>query len=221
MKTEKISIAVGKDHVSGIISFPETVKAKTGIIIAHGAGNDMHNALIVHVADGLSDAGYLTLRYNFPYKEKGRKAPNSQKILVQTWQSVYQFLKGNYDLDKIVAAGKSMGGRVASQVIAEGLLQVDGLIFLGYPLHPPNKKEKLRDAHLYDIKIPMLFFAGSRDSLCDLELLKKVLEGLRAPWSLEIVQGANHSFNVPRSMNLTEQEVFDQVLKKAVTWLKY
>lgn len=219
MKTEKISIAVGKDHVSGIISFPETVKAKTGIIIAHGAGNDMHNALIVHVADGLSDAGYLTLRYNFPYKEKGRKAPNSQKILVQTWQSVYQFLKGNYDLDKIVAAGKSMGGRVASQVIAEGLLQVDGLIFLGYPLHPPNKKEKLRDAHLYDIKIPMLFFAGSRDSLCDLELLKKVLEGLRAPWSLEIVQGANHSFNVPRSMNLTEQEVFDQVLKKAVTWL--
>ena len=120
MRTEKVSIPVGKDHVSGLISFPETYK--TGIIIAHGAGNDMHNPLIVHFADGLSKAGYLSLRFNFPYKEKGRKAPDSQKTLVQTWQSVYQFIKGNYDLEKIVAAGKSMGGRVASQMVAEGLL---------------------------------------------------------------------------------------------------
>lgn len=218
MKTEKVSIPVGKDHVSGIISLPDTYK--TGIIIAHGAGNDMHNPLIVHVADGLSKAGYLCLRFNFPYKEKGRKAPDSQKTLVQTWQSAYQFIKENYDLERIVAAGKSMGGRIASQMVAEGLLQADRLIFLGYPLHPPNKKDKLRDAHLYDIKIPMLFFAGTRDSLCDLNLLNKVLKKLTAPWLFEIIKGGDHSFNILKSMNIAQEEVYNQVLKNTIAWLE-
>ena len=219
MKTETLSIPVGNDHVSGIVSYTEPSKDKTGIIIAHGAGNDMHNPLIVSVADGLSDSGYLTLRFNFPYTEKGKRAPDPQKNLVQTWQSVYQFLKENYDPSGIIAAGKSMGGRVVSQMVAEGF-EVDRLIFFGYPLHPPNKKEKLRDAHLYEIKIPMLFFAGTRDSLCDMELLNRVLKRLTASWFLEIIEGGDHSFKVPKSMNLTQQEVYTQILKKTMAWLK-
>ena len=222
MKTEKVSIPVGKDHVSGIISFPDTrIKDKTGIIIAHDAGNDMHNPLIAYVAERLSDTGYLTVRFNFPYKEKGRKAPDPQKTLVQTWKSVYQLVKDNYGLYKIIAAGKSMGGRVASQMVAEGSIQVDRLIFFGYPLHPPAQKDKLRDAHLYYIKSPMLFFAGTRDALCDLDLLKKVLEKLTAPWSLEIIEGGDHSFNIPKSLGLTQQEVYAQVLKKTIAWLEF
>ena len=93
-----MSITVGKDQVSAIVSFTGSVKEKTGIIIAHGAGNDMQNPLIVHLAEELSDADYLTVRFNFPYKEKGQKAPDPQKILVHTWQSVYQYVKENYRL---------------------------------------------------------------------------------------------------------------------------
>ena len=113
-----------------------------------------------------------------------------------------------------------MGGRVASQMVSEGLLSADLLIFLGYPLHPPSKKDKLRDAHLYNIKVPMLFFTGTRDSLCDLDLLKKVLDKLAVPWSLEIIEGGDHSFNVPKYMELTQQEVYDQVLRKTIAWLE-
>jgi len=220
MISQTVSIPVGKDYVSGIVTFPDShIRDKTGIIIAHGAGNDMHNPLIVHVANGLSDACFLTLRFNFPYKEKGRKALDPQKTLIQTWQSAYQFIKDEYDLEKIVAAGKSMGGRVASQMVCEGLFEVDRLIFLGYPLHPPNKRDTLRDAHLYEIKIPMLFFSGTRDSLCDLNLLNKVLKKLTAPWTLEIIEGGDHSFNVLKSMNLTQQEVYDQILNKTISYI--
>jgi predicted alpha/beta-hydrolase family hydrolase len=179
----------------------------------------MENPLVVYLAQGLAEAGYLTVRFNFPYKEKGKKGPDPQKTLVRTWQRVCRFVRENYGLSTVVAAGKSMGGRVASQAAADGTIQPDRLIFFGYPLHPPGKKDKLRDAHLVDLKTPMLFFAGTRDSLCDLGLLQTVLKKLTAPWKLEIVEGGDHSFNTPKSMNLNRQVVYDQILKKTIQWL--
>ena len=165
MINRNVSIPVGNtESVSGILSAPENYKpAKTvGVIFAHGAANDMNNALLKFISNGLSNAGYLTLRFNFPYKEKGKSAPDSQAKLVQTWQSVYRFLNTHpqFRTESIIACGKSMGGRVASQMVADGLLPVKKLVFLGYPLHAPGKKDQLRDAHLYQIQIPMLFFAG-------------------------------------------------------------
>jgi predicted alpha/beta-hydrolase family hydrolase len=103
---------------------------------------------------------------------------------------------------------------------AEGLLPVEGMIFLGYPLHPPGKKEKLRDAHLYRINIPMLFFAGTRDSLCDLESLRSVLERLAVPWQLETVEGGDHSFRVPKSAGVTADEIHQKITAKASRWLQ-
>ena len=138
---------------------------------------------------------------------------------MRTWQSVSRFVRETYNTEKIAAAGKSMGGRVASQAAAAGSIQVDRLIFFGYPLHPPGKKDKLRDAHLYDLKSPLLFFAGTRDSLCDLDLLNRVLGKLTAPWSLEIIEGGDHSFNVSKASNRTRQEIYDQVLGKTIAWL--
>ena len=219
MKTGQTIIPVGEDFVSGVVSIPAMVKDGTGVLIAHGAGNDMQNPLVVHLAEGLAEAGYLTVRFNFPYKEKGRKAPDPQRVLVRTWQSVSRFVRETYNTEKIAAAGKSMGGRVASQAAAAGSIQVDRLIFFGYPLHPPGKKDKLRDAHLYDLKSPLLFFAGTRDSLCDLDLLNRVLGKLTAPWSLEIIEGGDHSFNVSKASNRTRQEIYDQVLGKTIAWL--
>jgi hypothetical protein len=198
-------------------------KGKTiGVILAHGAGNDMENPLIVFLSNGLAEAGFLSLRFNFPYKEKGRKAPDSQKKLVQTWKQVFRFLKDNpeFGTKKIVAAGKSMGGRVASQMAADCELQADSLIFLGYPLHPPGKKDQLRDAHLYELRVPLLFFAGTRDTFCDLDLLRMVLGRMKNNWDLEVIEGGDHSLGLMKSANMSQHEVYAHVLQTVVDWVK-
>ena len=190
--------------------------------MAHGAGNDMHNPLLAHISEGLCRAGFLSLRFNFPYKEKGQKAPDPQEKLIRTWQAAFEFINTHpqYGTSLIVAAGKSMGGRVASQITADGLISPKALVFLGYPLHAPGKKEQLRDAHLYRIPAPMLFFAGTRDSLCDMDLLQKVLNRLQAPWALETIEGGDHSFELPKSFDTSEDEIYDRILKRAIDWLK-
>jgi predicted alpha/beta-hydrolase family hydrolase len=224
MMTQNVSIPVG-DHerVSGVVCLSERFrKEKTpGVIFAHGAANDMNDPLIEFISGGLCEAGYLTLRFNFPYKEKGRKAPDSQPKLVQTWQSVYRFLNTHpeFGTENIVACGKSMGGRVASQMVADGLLAVKKLVFLGYPLHPPGKKDQLRDAHLYRIQIPLLFFAGTRDTLCDLNILNAVLERLKAPWDLGVIESGDHSFRVPKSNPVSQADTYAQILNKTNGWL--
>ena len=124
-------------------------------------------------------------------------------------------------MDRIIAAGKSLGGRVASQMAARGDLPAARLIFFGYPLHAPGKKDVLRDAHLYEIKMPMLFFAGTRDTLCDLTELKHVLCKLEASWDLEVIEGGNHSFDLPKSYETSEQDVYDRILNKSLEWLSY
>ena len=225
MKTCKVWIPVGKDEkVSGIIKIPDTFESSkaVGVILAHGAANDMNNPLIVAAARGLCEEGFLTLRFNFLYKEKERKSPDSQKKLVNTWQCVYQYLKDHpeFTVENVVAAGKSMGGRVASQMAAAGELPVQGLVFLGYPLHAPGKKDKLKDSHLYDINVPLLFFAGTRDSLCDLGLLKKVLARLKVARELEVVDGGDHSFKMLKSADISAEQVHDQIIRKMAAWLK-
>ena len=225
MKIEKVSIPIGKDEtVSGEVAVPENFQKDNtiGVILAHGAGNDMENPLIVAVAAGLCRAEFLTLRFNFLYKEKGRKSPDTQKKLVHTWQQVYGYLDTHPEFSpgQIVAAGKSMGGRVAAQMTATGELPVQALVFLGYPLHAPGKKDQPRYAHLYDIGVPMLFFAGTRDSLCDLMVLRKVLDRLNSEWDLEVIEGGDHSFNLPKTATAPPEQVYDHITQKTIKWLK-
>lgn len=224
MKTEEVYIPISdRGQTSAILLVPKSFWAGegTGVILAHGAGNDMNHPLIVYMAEGLAAAGFLTLRFNFLYREKGRKGPDRQEVLVQTWQSAYQFLRNNrqYQPKRILAAGKSMGGRVASQMVAEGFLPVDRLLFLGYPLHPPGKKENPRDYHFEHITIPMLFFSGTRDSLCDLATLERTLERLPGPWELQVIEGGDHSFRLLKSADRTQEEVFQQILQTTLEWL--
>lgn len=211
------------ESVSGVLAVPHGYKAgqRAAVITAHGAGNDMYNPLLVHFSEGLCRAGHLSLRFNFPYKEKGQKAPDSQEKLVQAWQGAYEFLKSHpqFGTARIVAAGKSMGGRIASQMMADGLLPAKALAFLGYPLHPPGKKDQLRDAHLYRVTVPMLFFAGTRDSLCDIDLLRNVLNRLKAPWELERIAGGDHSFVLPKSFQTSEEDVYERILQRTIAWL--
>jgi hypothetical protein len=224
MRFVEVTISVSADEsVSGVLGVPQgfTAGRSPAVIVAHGAGNDMHNPLLVHFSEGLCRAGYLSLRFNFPYKEKGQRAPDPQLKLIRTWQAAFEFVRNHaeFGTPRIIAAGKSMGGRVASQMAADGLLPVEALVFLGYPLHPPGKKDQLRDAHLYRIAIPMLFFAGTRDALCDIDLLKSVLGRLSAPWELEAVEGGDHSFDLPKSFKTSAEDVYARLLQQAVSWL--
>jgi hypothetical protein len=225
MKSFDVTIPWSVDeNVSGVVQVPQgfQVGHTAAVIVAHGAGNDMHNPLLVHFTQGLGRAGYLSLRFNFPYKEKGQKAPDPAEKLTQAWQAAFEFVKNHpqFGTPRIVAAGKSMGGRIASQMTADGLISPQGLIFLGYPLHPPGRKDQLRDAHLYRIKVPMLFFAGTRDTLCDLTLLKPVVRRLKGPAVLEVVEGGDHSFVLPKAFQVSEAEVYDGILKRTIAWLR-
>jgi hypothetical protein len=226
VRTRSLNVTIpvnAEESVSGVLAVPQGFEAGRtfAVITAHGAGNDMHSPLLVHFSEGLCRAGYLSLRFNFPYKENGRKAPDPQEKLVRAWQAAFEFVKNHSEFHPahIVAAGKSMGGRVASQMKADGLLPARALVFLGYPLHPPGRKDQLRDAHLYRIAAPMLFFAGTRDALCDIDLLRSVLNRLKTPWELETIDGGDHSFVLPKSFKTAEGDVFDRILQRAVTWL--
>ena len=147
--------------------------------------------------------------FQLPLHGKGPEGARPAEKLIRTWQAAFEFVRDHpeFGTPQIVAAGKSMGGRIASQMAADGQLPAKALVFLGYPLHPPGRKDQLRDAHLYRIEVPMLFFAGTRDTLCDLELLKPVAARLKAPAVLELVEGGDHSFILPRSLDISEDDV--------------
>jgi predicted alpha/beta-hydrolase family hydrolase len=207
--------------VSAVLAGPDEFLKGTGIVFAHGAAFDMNEPLLVHLADGLADRGWLTLRFNFPYRERGKSSPDRQEVLEAAWRAAFDFMKSEtgFEVDRVIAAGKSMGGRVASQMAAEGILPAAALVFLGYPLHPPGKKDQLRDSHLPAIPAPMLFFAGDRDAFADLTLLKATLSRLDAA-DLEVVEGADHSFNLPSKASTSQEAVYRNILQRIAVWLE-
>jgi len=222
VREKRITIEVGtRGIISGVLVSPMEEHKRVAIIVAHGAGNDMNTPLITSFSRGLAALGFPVLRFNFLYAEGGRKAPDKQEILVQTWESAFRFARDEFGstVDTWIAAGKSMGGRVASQMVADNLLPVHGLVFLGYPLHPAGDHEKLRDTHLYRITQSILFFAGTRDPLCNMEKFNWVLSHLQAPREFFVIDGGDHSFHVPKSTGLTEQEIYGQIIRVTNEWL--
>lgn len=214
----------GDTKISGIVSVPDRfVREKSpGVILAHGTGNDMFHPLLSHMANVLAESGYLSMRFNFLYRDEDKKSPDSEGVLEATWVKAYEFLKNHplYKPSSIIAAGKSLGGRIASQVTADNLIQVKGLIFLGYPLHAVGKTDSLRDSHLYRIRVPMLFFVGSDDPFCNLDKLSGVLARTDAFSTLDVIEGGDHSFNVPEFSGVSEKEVYAKILGKTLSWLK-
>jgi uncharacterized protein len=224
VKIEKVEIPIMEgEKVSGMVCAPdmEPKDKLVGIIVAHGAANDMNEPMIATVCEGLARKNAVTLRFNFSYREKGKKSPDSQGKLEETWLSVFEFFAKslNCEFDAVIVAGKSMGGRVVSQLVSSKRIKADGLILLGYPLHAHGKKDSLRDAHLYDIDIPMLFVEGTRDTLCDLSLLRGVLEKLQTSWDLKVIEGGDHSFHVPESMKIPQEKIYETILEKCGDWI--
>jgi uncharacterized protein len=217
-----VTIPIGpEDFTSGVLLTPASPRSNHAVIIAHGAGNDMNEPRIAAFSQHLSQAGYVTLRFNFLYRERGRKAPDREEVLMTVWTGAHRFLleSSGARVRDVIAAGKSMGGRIASEMVARGTLAVKRLILLGYPLHSPGNPNRLHDEHLANIRVPMLFFAGTRDSLCKIDRLKTVLGRLHTDWELSIIEGGDHSFHLPQRMGIDEAEVDRYIAEKTLEWL--
>lgn len=192
-QSSSIEIETPKGPVTGLWS--EVPGARAVVAIAHGAGGNMHNGLLDGFAAALNSAAYTTLQFNFPYSEQGRRSPDKADVLIATWRAVAVEAHRRAPELQVYAAGKSMGGRIASMAAAEGL-NVNGLVFIGYPLHPPGAPEKIRDEHLYNVRVPMLFLQGTEDAFARWDLLEEVLRKLGKWAQVHKVEGGDHSFRV-------------------------
>jgi uncharacterized protein len=166
--------------------------ARTALVLAHGAGHGMSTSLLVDIGGALAERGIAVLRFNFPYVEAGRRAPDPQPRLEACYRAVADAVAEEFERPYL--GGKSMGGRIASHIVADGFA-AGGLVFLGYPLHPPGKPERIRDAHLKHIDAPMLFLQGSRDPFATPDLLHSMIAALPSAKLVEI-EGGDHSFKV-------------------------
>lgn len=224
MCIETRTIGIDGDlQVSSEWALPERYRAgaNSGLILAHGAGNDMHQPMLSHVHQALADSGILTVKFNFPYKEAGRKAPDPPQRLKKAFKAVIERVASDVGLKPslLFLGGKSMGGRIASELVASGH-PAAGLMFLGYPLHPPGRPERLRAAHLEEIPCPMLFIQGSRDPLCNLAKLEEVLAGLQDRATLHVIQGGGHSFELPKRSGRSESEIWEEIIAVSARWIR-
>lgn len=209
--------AIAGGTVSGAVSLPETPRGIT-VVVAHGAGTAMDHPFLAAYADGLAARGIAAVRFNFPYTERGDRAPDRAPVLEACYRDVLAAVRDDPALrGRVVIGGKSMGGRMASHLAAAGE-PIDGLIFLGYPLHPAGRPQQLRAAHLPRIGAPMLFLTGTRDALCPLETLRPILAPL-ANASLHVVDHADHAFAVRTKSGRTPDDVMRELLDTTSAWL--
>jgi predicted alpha/beta-hydrolase family hydrolase len=213
------------DHQSVTATlYAASPKKRAGItlILGHGAGAGQSSWFMVRFAEELASRGIDAVTFNFWYTEHGRRAPDKNDLLEQCYRAVIEAVREHKKLkqNRLAIGGKSMGGRIASQVAAAGVGELAGLVFLGYPLHPPGKPEQLRSKHLRNIKTPMLFIQGSRDAFGTPDELRPIINKLTAPATLYPVEGGDHSFKVPKSVGLTQEEVYQSVLDETARWLK-
>ena len=190
---ERFTFDAGKGTVSGAFATPGA--GSPVLVIAHGAGAGMDHPFLVGFAREAVDRGVATLRFNFPYMESGRRSPDAPAAAVAAWRAAVDQATSRAGNAKVAVGGKSFGGRMASVAVAEGM-RAAGLVFLGYPLHPPGKPERIRDEHLYGIRVPMLFLQGTGDPFAQPELLAEVVRKLGRRATLHPVEGGDHSFNV-------------------------
>jgi uncharacterized protein len=215
----KIKVSDSEAVTALLYSAPKRERNGVTIVLGHGAGADQLSGFMRMVAGGFAERGLDAMTFNFLYKEKGKSVPDPKAKLESCYRAVidaalkHRKLKGN----QLVIGGKSMGGRIASQVAAAEGGRVAGLVFLGYPLHPPGRPDKLRDEHLKEIKAPMLFCQGSRDAFGNEEEIKAIIKKHRLPAEIYPIESGDHSFKVPKSVK-PQQQVYEDVMDEVVKW---
>jgi hypothetical protein len=212
-----LAIATSSGPVSGLLLRP--ANASLLYVLAHGAGAGMRHPFLKSVAQELAGRGIATLRYQFPYMERGQHRTDPPAVAEGTVRAAVEAARAHAPGLPLIAGGKSFGGRMTSQAQAKAVLPgVRGLAFLGFPLHAPGKASESRAQHLADVAIPMLFLQGTRDPFADLALMRRVTGGLGAGAILHVVEGGDHSFKVLKRSGRTDGEVLDELAEAIATW---
>jgi uncharacterized protein len=212
-----VTIAVGGGSVSGLLQAPD--KARACYVFAHGAGAGMKHAFMEAVAAGLAQRGIATLRYQFPYMERGSKRPDSPKIAQAAVRAACAEAAKRLPKLPLFAGGKSFGGRMTSQAQAEAPLPgVRGLAFIGFPLHAPGRASDDRGKHLQDVRIPLLFLQGTRDDFASPHFLQPLVARLGA--TLRLFDDADHSFHVPARTGRKDADVMAELLDVLCGWME-
>jgi predicted alpha/beta-hydrolase family hydrolase len=196
------------------VTTPEKWDGNAAIILAHGAGQGIDSPFMKFFHDALPRRGFLSVQFNFEYMQQGRRIPDPQPKMQALYRQVLEEVAEAHRPKQIFIGGKSMGGRVASY-IAGGTKGVGGLVFLGYPLHPPGKQDQLRDEHLYGIDLPMLFLSGTKDTLAERTLLEKVVQRLGKRATLVWTERGDHSLKVGKTGTATLEAAADEIQKWA------
>jgi len=205
-------------RVSGLMQKPP--HARACYVLAHGAGAGMDHPFMENVARGLASRGIATLRYQFPYMERGSKRPDPPPLAQATVRAAVAEAQRLLPDTALIAGGKSFGGRMTSQAQAKAPLEgVHGLAFLGFPLHPAGRPSQDRAEHLFEIQIPMLFLQGTRDNLASLDQLKPACKQLGKRATLKLFADADHSFHVPARTGRKDAQVLDEILDALAAWL--
>lgn len=208
---ESLTFTWRDGDVSGSRDLPDGEPRAT-FILAHGAGGDMNHPQLAGMAQGLAASGIEVVRFNFPYREAGRKAPDRQEKLEACYWAVAKEVSAS--AARLYLGGGSMGGRIASHIVSDGF-PAAGLIFQSYPLHPPGKPERMRDAHLARIAVPMLFIWGTRDAFATPELLEKTVASLPTA-TLHRIEGGDHGLKV---RGRTAADVLDEIVGVIAGWI--
>jgi uncharacterized protein len=217
-KRLRFEVEPGREVSALLLSPPH---AKFLLVLAHGAGAPMTHPFMQNLSEALATHSVATFRYNFPYMEESRHIPDRPPILTATVAaSVKAAQKAAPNLPTF-AGGKSLGARMSSQAAAQNLIpNVRGLVFFGFPLHAPNKPDTKRATHLTEVKVPMLFLQGTRDTLADLTLLKPIVKKLGKQATLEIIPTADHSFHVLKSAKKSDPEILKELATATAAWMQ-
>ena len=220
----QISVEVLPNRSVTALHYPAAAHGRAGVtlILGPGAGAGQTSAFIVEFATGLTAHGVDAVTFNFLYGEQGRRIPDPNDRLEACYRAVIAAVREQMmsSGDRLAIGGKSMGGRIASQVAAAGIGDLAGLVFLGYPLHPPGRPDRLRAAHLPDIKAPMLFVQGSRDAFGSPEELRAIMTRLEPSPALYVVEGGDHSFKVRKSAGVRQQDTHHAIQDHVAAWLR-
>lgn len=189
------------------------------LVLAHGAGAGMNHPFMENLAHELAEVNVATLRYQFPYMEERRRVPDAPSVLTATVVAAVRAAADAAPNLPLFAGGKSMGGRMTSQAAAQGSLRdVKGLVFFGFPLHPPKRPGTKRAEHLAKVRMPVLFLQGTRDTLADLKLLRPVCAELGSRATLHIIETADHSFHILKSSGKSDAQVLRELVETEASW---
>jgi uncharacterized protein len=216
--TAEWRVRLGDDTTSALYE-PAVGQQSAVIVCAHGAGGNMRDRGMQRVAEALRAVGLGVVRFNFPYREKKSGRPDPMPRLKECVAAAVARTREVIGQRPLIIGGRSMGGRAASMLAADGFA-CDGLLLLAYPLHPAGRPEQLRDAHLPGITVPVLCLNGTRDALCRRDLMESALRNVRTRWTMHWLEGADHSFHVLKSSGRTDAQVFDEIAGAASSWVK-